>query len=54
MLEWDARRFNEPEDSLSSCRGCGLTLVLLPDDRRHGLCHDCFDPLEAYESLRLR
>jgi hypothetical protein len=50
-LRWDARRFDEREDSLSTCRRCNLTLILLPDDRRHGLCFDCFDPLDNYEGL---
>jgi len=50
-LRWDSRHFEAREDSFSTCRQCNLTLVLLPDDRRHGLCFDCYDPMDNYHSI---
>ncbi len=29
------------------CRKCGTSLVVLPDDRRHGFCFDCTDLLDT-------
>ena len=46
MINPDGRRFAYPEDRQGLCRKCGTKLVLLPNDKRHGYCFDCFDPLE--------
>ena len=40
-LEPDRRIFSAPEERFSTCPGCGTDLVVLPNDRRHGLCFDC-------------
>ena len=39
----DFRIFENNSDKSGSCRKCGVSLVMLPDDRRMGYCYDCFD-----------
>jgi len=46
ILRPDVRAFKNREDSYDRCRKCGTALVILPDDRRQGYCHDCFEPLD--------
>ena len=47
MLRPDVRAFKNRGDGYDRCRRCGVSLVVLPDDRRQGYCFDCFDPLET-------
>ena len=48
----DTRKNASPKDGVGVCRKCGSTIVVLPNDRRHGYCYDCFDPLESDERIR--
>jgi hypothetical protein len=41
LLFSDLRGSASEEERLSRCLYCGRGLVLLPDDRRRGLCFDC-------------
>ena len=37
----DGRTFGGSDERFSHCLFCGRDLVLLPEDRRGGLCFDC-------------
>ncbi len=37
----DLRTFSNSDERFSRCLECGRSLVLLPDDRRGGVCFDC-------------
>ena len=39
---------DETFESHTTCRKCGATLVVLPEDRRQGFCFDCFDILDTF------
>ena len=41
----DLRVFSVDEDRFSPCRYCAKEIAVLPDDRRGGLCFDCFSSL---------
>ena len=45
LVEADVRMFPSIEEKFQHCLSCGKDLVVLPDDRRHGLCFDCLSPL---------
>lgn len=45
LAEADVRVFSSLEEKFQHCLSCGKELVVLPDDRRHGLCFDCTTPL---------
>ena len=49
----DTRRNTSSKEGMTMCRKCGCTIVALPNDRRHGFCYDCFDPLESDERIRI-
>jgi RNase P subunit RPR2 len=49
----DTRRNSSPKEGMTTCRGCGCTIVALPNDRRRGFCYDCYDPLEGDEQIRI-
>ena len=41
-------RVAEPDERMSTCRRCGVRLVVLPEDRRYGFCFDCYDPSDVH------
>jgi len=41
LLFADHRVFPSGEDRFQHCTVCGKNLVVLPDDRRAGVCFDC-------------
>lgn len=45
-LKPDLRTHLDDRERRCRCRRCGTHLVVLPDDKRHGFCFDCYDPLE--------
>jgi protein-arginine kinase activator protein McsA len=49
----DARKNASSKEGTTTCRKCGCTIVLLPNDRRHGFCYDCYDPMENEERIRI-
>jgi len=46
-LRSDVRRPLPSEDPRATCRRCGASIIVLPDDRRLGYCFDCYDPSEV-------
>ena len=46
-LRSDVRRPLPSEDPRVTCRRCGASIIVLPDDRRLGYCFDCYDPSEV-------
>ncbi len=50
LVEADVRTFLSGEEKFQHCLQCGKELVVLPDDRRHGLCFDCSTPLGPLSS----
>ena len=45
LLFADQRTLLDQEERFQSCAFCGKDLVVLPDDRRGGLCFDCLSLL---------
>ena len=41
----DHRVFSSSEDRFQRCTSCGKELVVLPEDRRGGVCFDCLSLL---------
>jgi len=48
----DTRRTVSPTEGVTTCRKCGCTIIVLPNDKRHGFCYDCYDPLENDDVIR--
>ncbi|MCL4326168.1 MAG: hypothetical protein M1481_05035 [Candidatus Thermoplasmatota archaeon] len=39
----DKRTFGDINDGVSQCLSCGKLIIILPFDKRHGLCMECME-----------